>query len=129
MSDIPEDLRAMAEAVVNRGYNVGLINAVLAALMAERERCAQIAEQVGNFGDYKREELTKDYGQPRFDMMSEIAAAIRTPHLPSGAAACSADTPDNSLSCPSQPVETAETPEVQPLATSGAQFTHRNGAP
>lgn len=48
-----------------------------AALSAERERCAKVAERVGNFGDYKREELTADFGQPRFDMMHEIAAAIR----------------------------------------------------
>lgn len=47
------------------------------AILAERERCARIAEGVGNFGDYKRDELTKDYGQPRFDMVHEIAAAIR----------------------------------------------------
>jgi hypothetical protein len=43
-SEIPADIRTKAEAVVDRGYNVGLIEAVSAALMSERERCAQIAE-------------------------------------------------------------------------------------
>ena len=51
--------------------------AIARAIMAERERCAKVAEWVGNFGDYKRDELTKDYGQPRFDMMNDIIDAIR----------------------------------------------------
>lgn len=42
-----------------------------------REACLRAAEQVGNFGDYKREELTTDYGQPKFDMMHAIIEAIR----------------------------------------------------
>jgi hypothetical protein len=42
------------------------------------EEAAKIAESVGNFRDYKRDELTEDFGQPRFDMMRAIAAAIRT---------------------------------------------------
>lgn len=42
------------------------------------EECARIAEQTGNFGDYRRDELTADYGQPRFDMMNAIASAIRS---------------------------------------------------
>ncbi len=47
------------------------------AVAAAYENAAKIAEQVGNFGDYKREELTPDFGQPRFDMMTAIASAIR----------------------------------------------------
>lgn len=47
------------------------------AVAAAWEEAAKIAEQVGNFGDYKREELTPDFGQPRFDMMTAIASAIR----------------------------------------------------
>jgi len=42
------------------------------------EECARIAEQTGNFGDYRRDELTADYGQPKFDMMNAIASAIRS---------------------------------------------------
>lgn len=53
-----------------------------AALAAERERCAKVAERVGNFGDYRREELTADFGQPRFDMMHAIIAAIRSQEQP-----------------------------------------------
>ncbi|MEP0149961.1 hypothetical protein [Roseibium sp.] len=41
------------------------------------EEAAKAVEGVGNFGDYRRDELTKDYGQPRFDMMHDIIAAIR----------------------------------------------------
>lgn len=47
---IPEDLRAAALAVVNRGYDEGLVDAVAAALLAERnaqrERDAKIAESL-----------------------------------------------------------------------------------
>lgn len=41
---IPADILSAAAAVVERGYDTGLIDAVAAALMAERERCAKIAE-------------------------------------------------------------------------------------
>lgn len=46
MSDvpIPEDIRNAAMAVVERGYNEGLLEAVERAIMVERERCAVIAE-------------------------------------------------------------------------------------
>ena len=47
------------------------------AVAAAWEEAAKIAERVGNFGDYRREELTPDFGQPRFDMMTDIASAIR----------------------------------------------------
>lgn len=33
-------------------------------------------EKVGNFGDYTREELTPEFGQPRFDMMNSILQAV-----------------------------------------------------
>ncbi len=42
-----------------------------------KERCAKAALACGNFGDYKREELTPEYGQPRFDMMHSIVNRIR----------------------------------------------------
>jgi len=63
MSGIPDDIRKKAEAVVDRGYNVGLIEAVSAALMEERERCAKIV---------------KDWPQ-NDSYLLDIAAAIRTP--------------------------------------------------
>jgi hypothetical protein len=54
--DIPDDIVAAAEAVVERGYDEGLIEAVSYALLAERlaatererERCALIAEGACN---------------------------------------------------------------------------------
>jgi len=51
------------------------------------EAAAVEAERVGNFGDYRRDELTADFGQPRFDMMHKIIAAIRalTPKPEAGA--------------------------------------------
>lgn len=96
MTDIPEDIlaeaiglvtkigaRQEATAVEKLGHLIPLgewaADAIARAILAERERCARRAEQVGSFGDYTRDELTKDYGQPRFDMMSEIIDAIRTP--------------------------------------------------
>lgn len=42
---IPDDIRAAAEAAVNRGYNEGLVDAVCRAIAAERERCAEIARE------------------------------------------------------------------------------------
>lgn len=48
-----------------------------AAIAAERERCIEAARKAGNFGDYSREELTADFGQPRWDMMHDIISAIR----------------------------------------------------
>ncbi|RJT41985.1 hypothetical protein D3227_04715 [Mesorhizobium waimense] len=47
-----------------------------AAVAAERERCIEAARAAGNFGDYRRGELTADFGQPRFDMMNSIISAI-----------------------------------------------------
>ena len=49
---------------------------------AMRARAARKAEKVGNFRDSTREELTPDYGIPRFDMLIEIIDAIRA--LPTG---------------------------------------------
>lgn len=49
---------------------------------AMRARAARKAEKVGNFRDFTREELTPDYGIPRFDMLIEIIDAIRA--LPTG---------------------------------------------
>jgi formylmethanofuran:tetrahydromethanopterin formyltransferase len=54
--EIPEDIKAAARSVVDRGYNEGLVDAVERAILAERERCAKIAHGVwlsaggGDFG-------------------------------------------------------------------------------
>jgi hypothetical protein len=48
-----------------------------AAAQNMQERCWKAALECGNFGDYKREELTAEYGQPRFDMMHSIVNRIR----------------------------------------------------
>lgn len=77
-----ERLRERKNGYIN-GLSLELKSAEsqLAAAKAEiagaYERCATIAETVGNFGDYQRHELTADYGQPRYDMMVAIADAIR----------------------------------------------------
>lgn len=81
MTEIPNDVMKAAEEIVDRIATQHVLRGdcvadVALSIMAERERCARIAESVGNFGDYKRDELTKDYGQPRFDMMHEIVRAI-----------------------------------------------------
>lgn len=82
MTDIPEDVMKSAREAhaefAKSSVRDNLTVIIARAILAERERCARIAESVGNYGDYKREELTKDYGQPRFDLMHEIAAKIRS---------------------------------------------------
>lgn len=37
-----------------------------------------VTTQCGNFGDYRPEELTKDYGLPKFEMMHAIISDIRS---------------------------------------------------
>ncbi len=74
---------------------------VAEVILAERERCAQIAEGVARDASRDREIfiMTGAAGLGR-----TIAASIRNPHLPSGAAACAADSPAvGSNSSPSLP--------------------------
>ena len=73
---IPDDVMEAAYEAM-KDPTGGAARCIARAILAERERCARIAESVGNYGDYRREELTKDYGQPRFDLMHDIVAAIR----------------------------------------------------
>lgn len=47
-----------------------------AGRLAGLREAAEAVERVGNFGDYRREELTADFGQPKFDFMHEVKAAI-----------------------------------------------------
>jgi hypothetical protein len=42
---IPDDIRKAAEAVIDRGYDEGMVEALERALMNERERAAQIVER------------------------------------------------------------------------------------
>lgn len=63
-TDIPLLLSHIAALESKAGFEEG----VKAAL----EKC----KEVGNFGDYKREELTADFGQPRFDLLTDIIAAL-----------------------------------------------------
>ena len=78
---IPSDILEAAHLAFDIAYHaeddVERYAVIARAILKERERCARIAESVGSYGDYKREELTKDYGQPRFDLMHDIVAAIR----------------------------------------------------
>lgn len=60
---IPADILEAARAVVDRAYDEGLIDTVARALLAERERCALIADQYAH----------RDTGYA-------IAAAIRNSH-------------------------------------------------
>lgn len=61
---IPEDIKKAARRVVERGYNEGLLEAVEKALLAERERCAKIADA---------------HAECECDCGDVIAAAIRKP--------------------------------------------------
>lgn len=72
-------------AIAGCNQVLDLIHAFYAAEIAKiraeaekdmREKCIQAALSCGNFGDYKREELTPEYGQPRFDMMHSIVNRI-----------------------------------------------------
>lgn len=72
---------ALAELAKRRELmiqDIGLIRSTAKQARADAiETCAKIAECCGNFGDYTRDELTPDYGQPRFDLVRKIASAIR----------------------------------------------------
>lgn len=74
MSDVPADIREAARAVVERGYDEGLLEAVEHALMAERlaqkERDAKIADDIERRQD-------DDNGAANTGGAAEAAAAIR----------------------------------------------------
>lgn len=82
MTDIPEDIRAAAVAVVDRGYNVGLIDAVCEALMEERERAAQMAIVVTK-GRERHETRVHEIIADTIRSVGEcVAHAIRSPDTP-----------------------------------------------
>ncbi len=62
------------------GMPEAMLSSAPASPVREREKiieeCINAAREMGNFGDYRRDELTANYGQPRFDMMNDIIAAI-----------------------------------------------------
>lgn len=74
----PDDILAAAAEVVERGYNEGLMEAVVRALKAERERCAKIAEgwepSDGEIAQYSH---GSHYISGLEDAADRIAAAIR----------------------------------------------------
>lgn len=71
----PADIEAAARAVVERGYDEGLLISVKRALLAERERCAKIAE---NWEPVLRPGTTaRGLGQE--DAKHAISRAIRKP--------------------------------------------------
>ena len=82
------------------------ITALEAQLARAREdtiaECISVIERVGNWGDYKRDELTKDFGQPRFDMWTEIVEALRSIPAPADGRG---DQMFASPSCPQEPVK------------------------
>lgn len=98
MDDIPDEIRAAAVAVVDRGYNEGLIESVARALLAQdraaTERAAKIAERFSsrdarNLKEPERwETWTDDDGNPivevkrgatyTMDFRRGIASAIRS---------------------------------------------------
>lgn len=68
--DIPEDILSAAVAVVDRGYNTGLIDAVAEALMAERQQCSVVAREAALYS-----------GCPADFIADEIAEAILLPRI------------------------------------------------
>ena len=82
------------------------ITALEAQLARAREdtiaECISVIERVGNWGDYKRDELTKDFGQPSFDMWTEIVEALRSIPAPADGRG---DQMFASQSCPQEPVK------------------------
>lgn len=83
MSDTP---RAIAEdIVVTYGGSVGLMDAIIDAIMAERERCAKIAE--GNSGSFDFQRALSNCDDMSYGAntaRSEVALAIRSPAIPNG---------------------------------------------
>lgn len=94
MTDIPEDIMRAARELLD-GYAEDAVMAAARAILAERERCAQIAESI-NFRDLwdvvtpsQWTEITDDDGEVcgkmlqgemrRLNARRVIAAAIRSP--------------------------------------------------
>lgn len=87
MDAIPDDIRAAALAVVDRGYDEGLVEAVAKAILAERERCAKIADREAELAQALYDAVEKwDVGQfsdrkIEAQLLRKLAAAIRgEPH-------------------------------------------------
>lgn len=52
MGEIPEDVKIAADAVIERGYNEGLCEALARAILAERKRCVDIARGARNDAEF-----------------------------------------------------------------------------
>lgn len=74
---IPEDIKETALAVVNRGYDEGLVDAVAAALLAERNAQRERDAKIADYGVRWTPEL--DGKTKRFvdESCCRVAAAIR----------------------------------------------------
>jgi hypothetical protein len=85
---IPADIRQMALDVIETtsvmSFRLDQVEVVAAAILAERERCAQIAEQLGAFAGkcMSRDMDVVMQSAAKEDMATEIAEAIRTPSTP-----------------------------------------------
>ena len=80
MSEIPDDVMKAAQAVVLWAYSVPLdetehIKNVAIAILAERERCARIADEVA--ADAYGDEVNGGYAKSIEVTASVIAATIR----------------------------------------------------
>lgn len=73
MSEIPQDVRDKAREIAAYCERAGLDEDIARAIMAERERCAKVAETLGAYP-----ELNVFSGGPEWYLHGkEIAAAIR----------------------------------------------------
>lgn len=77
MTDIPEDIKKAAEAAFYEAWDHGHDEAIARAILAERERCAQIADQQV-FDDHALAQAT-EFGRGCHETATRIAAAIRSP--------------------------------------------------
>lgn len=80
MSEIPEDVMALAEALRGRVFNamhddVRSREIIARAIMAERERCAKIADKL-TFNAHELAQAT-EWGRGASSIAHEIVAAIR----------------------------------------------------
>lgn len=64
--DVPDDILHKADAVIERGYNEGLVDAVARAILAERKRCADIAKLARNDAEF--------YGNPEMRRAASLIA-------------------------------------------------------
>lgn len=64
--NVPEDILHRADAVIERGYNEGMVDAIARAILAERKRCADIAKLARNDAEF--------YGNPEMRRAASLIA-------------------------------------------------------